>query len=185
MKQITLADIAERAEIIFNDLYTVNDILKGDNMAMNQEAQRIAQNELKLERMIAILETAKTKSDIAWALDNSYYVIYYAHSHEHLYVDDRLKFDFQMMKTTRLELLNNLLSNRGEKLEFPHGKKEIFYYKDVKVIYDYESNYVVIRTSNIMDKRVERGRVLFLIATDVGYANMARNMYDFYNKEDK
>ena len=49
MAEPTMKQIAERQEIVFEELYTVEDILKGDIIAMHQEAWRVAREQLRKE----------------------------------------------------------------------------------------------------------------------------------------
>ena len=44
-----MTEIAEKAQEIFNDTYSVHDILVGDNVAMHQECWDVANHMLKLE----------------------------------------------------------------------------------------------------------------------------------------
>ena len=147
---------------------------------------RITKREKKVDvikRHIDTLEKSKTKFDIAWALDSSYYIIHHAHSHEHLYVNDRLKNDFLVLKEKRLNFLKNLLKNKGEKLVIGNSDgTTIYYYKDVKIIHNPKHEYIIIKTPHVMDKRVKAGRLLYLIVANGIYSNMAKNAYLFYSK---
>jgi len=58
----TMAEIAERSQEIFDEMFTVADILKGDSIAMHKETWLLAKKEFdEAEEYVKGLESMETK----------------------------------------------------------------------------------------------------------------------------